>query len=220
MFTLRDVTFGYIEARPVLKDISLHVEEGQFILLQGPSGSGKSTLLHLLNGLAVPQRGEVLFKDRPLASYDATWLRRRVVYLQQTPVMLDASVRENLLLPFRFRSARGERLPTEDLLQDYLHTFLLGEISLEANARELSVGQKQRLALIRALLLAPEALLLDEPTASLDRESREIVEARAEALNAEQGVTVIMISHTDYVPRLVKPRVLVLEHGTLREVAA
>lgn len=88
---------------------------------------------------------------------------------------------------------------------------------MEDRAQSLSVGQKQRLALIRALLLKPELLLLDEPTASLDRSSREIVEEKAETLNLEEGVGVVMVSHTDYIPKRVKPRVLVLKDGRVKE---
>ncbi len=219
MFALRKVTLGYFDGEPIVRDVDLVIEKGDYILLKGPSGSGKSTFLRLLNGLVAPQSGEVLLQGQLLTSYDPPALRRRIVYLQQSPVMLDASVRDNLCLAFRFRSARGATAPDDETLKEYLHGFRLDGVSLEGNARNLSVGQKQRLALIRALLLKPEALLLDEPTASLDPESREVVEQRVEALHIEEGVVIVMVSHTDYYPKRAKPRVLILENGSLREVA-
>lgn len=217
-FTLEDVSFGYRPDHPILHHVYLSLAEGEFVLLQGPSGSGKSTLLRLLNRLLVPQAGEIFFHRQPLASYDPVRLRRRVSYLQQTPVMIEASVRENLLLPFFFKSARHSPVPSDHLLQEYLRAFLLEGVSLEDNARQLSLGQQQRLALIRSLLLRPEVLLLDEPTASLDPVSRQVVEERAEALNLEEGVTVIMISHAAYAPRRIHPRVLRLQEQRLKEV--
>lgn len=217
MFELKDVAFGYAPGSLLFENINLHIRKNDFILLKGPSGAGKSSFLRLLNNLEVPLKGEILFNGKPLTSYESTALRRRVVYLQQIPIMLDTTVRENLLLPFRFASARGLVGPPDKVMEDQLRAFLLDGVSLNKNAAELSVGQKQRLALIRAVLLKPEALLLDEPTASLDHESRAVVEQHVERLN-QAGITVIMVNHTDYIPQRVEPRVLVLQNGAMTEV--
>lgn len=217
MFELSKVTFGYSERETVIEDADLRIAKEDFVLLKGPSGSGKTTFLRLLNGLVAPRKGEIFFEGKPLTAYDITLLRRRVVYLQQTPVMLDATVRQNLHLPFSFKSAGKTKVPGDDELRNYLKAFLLEEVSLEDNAQNLSVGQKQRLALIRALLLKPELLLLDEPAAALDRASRQIVEERVQALNLEEGVGILMVSHADWVPLRVKLRVLQLEKGCLKE---
>lgn len=216
-FELRGITFGYPGKNTLFHHLNLHIGTGDFILLRGPSGSGKSTFLRLLNRLIVPQEGEIFYKDKPLSQYDVTVLRRRVIYLQQLPIMLDATVRENLLLPFTFKSSGRMNPPNGEVLKDFLQAFRLSEVTLEDNAQNLSVGQKQRLVLIRALLLDPEVLLLDEPTASLDRHSREVVEEKVEALNVHEGVGIIMVSHTDYVPQKVKPRILVLKDGRVEE---
>lgn len=155
-----------------------------------------------------------------MAGYDPTRLRRRVVYLQQTPVLADASVRDNLLLPFRFRSADGVAAPTDTVLEKMMADFGLDGFGLEKAAGHLSVGQKLRLALIRVLLLKPEALLLDEPTSALDPESRGLVEERLESLNRDQGATVFLVTHTDYAPACVRARRLWLDGSTIREIAA
>ena len=99
VFELRKVTFGYSKQVLIIKDVDLKIARGDFILLKGSSGSGKTTFLRLLNGLIVPLKGEILFEGKPLGAHDLTLMRRRVVYLQQTPVMLNATVRENLQLP-------------------------------------------------------------------------------------------------------------------------
>lgn len=219
MFNLQGVGFSYTPDRPLLRDVNLVLSTGDFVLLRGSSGSGKSTLLRLLNGLLVPQTGMVQFQGQPLTNYDAPWLRRRVVYLQQVPVMQDAPVRDNLLLPFQFKSSRTLPQPSDSELQDKLKGLLLDGVKLEHNSRELSVGQQHRLALLRAMLLQPEALLLDETTASLDQQSREVVESQVEKLNRELGVTIVMISHTGYLPRFEHWRCLALSQGVLEEVA-
>lgn len=217
MFELKNVGFGYKSHNLLFENVNLSIRRNEFIILKGPSGSGKSTFLHLLNALELPVRGKIIFKGKAISEYESTRLRRRVVYMHQIPVMLDESVRENLLLAFGFTSAAGCKKPQDEILDGYLHKFLLDGVSLDDNALNLSVGQKQRLALIRAVLLKPEVLLLDEPTASLDPESRQIVEERLETLNVNEGVTIVMVNHTDYFPKGLEPRILVLEKGCLTE---
>jgi putative ABC transport system ATP-binding protein len=204
----RGVTFGYGAREPVLGGdggLDLAVAPGAFVLVEGPSGSGKSTLLRLFARLETPASGQVRFRGRPLDQWDPPELRRRVVLLQQTPALVDGSVRENLLLPFSFRANADRTPPGDEELAGRLHDFLLSGVGLEDDALALSVGQRQRLALIRALLLRPEALLMDEPTSALDPESAQVVEQRAEALNLERGLTVVMVSHRGYGPQRVSP---------------
>jgi len=152
-----------------------------------------------------------------LVAHDLTLLRRRVVYLQQIPVMLNATVKENLRLPFSFKSADRSKIPDDEEIRKYFKVFLLEGVSPEDNAQNLSVGQKQRLALIRALLLKPEMLLLDEPTSSLDQESRLIVEKQVQVLNSKERIGIVMVSHTEQNVQHIKPRVLCLERGVLKE---
>jgi putative ABC transport system ATP-binding protein len=218
---LRDVALGYGEDAPLHRNISLVVGRGGFILIEGPSGSGKSSLLRLMNRLQEPTGGEILLDDRPIRDYDVTSLRRRIGYVQQTPVMLEGSVADNLILPFRFRSARQRTSPDRDRLRALMDELLLHDVELSGQATQLSVGQKQRVALIRAVLTEPEILLCDEPSSALDPESRDIVQASLERLNVERQMTLIVVTHFDFHPKRVSPqRYRLTRRDGLREAPA
>lgn len=201
------LSFGYGPDQVLFRDVSLNIRSGGFHLIQGPSGSGKSTLLRLINRLEEPTGGRILFRDRPLTEFPPPVLRRTILYIQQTPTLIDASIRDNLMLPFTFRHNADLNRPDEARLIGLLNEFLLGDISLNASALALSVGQQQRLCFIRGLLLAPELLLLDEPTSALDDESARVVESAAEGLNVDKGLAVVMVSHRAFNPRTTRPTV-------------
>lgn len=189
------VSFAYPHKSPVLADISLIFPAGGYFWLRGASGSGKSTFLRLLCRLLEPSRGRITLNGQPVTAIDPPSLRRQVVYLQQTPVVLDLSVQENLLLPFSFKMNQGAPRPEARVLSLKLQECLLQGVTLETAAASLSVGQKQRLCLLRAMLLRPAVLLLDEPAAALDKESAGVVLDMVRGLHQEQGTTVIMVAH-------------------------
>ncbi|MFP4474288.1 MAG: ATP-binding cassette domain-containing protein [Desulfatibacillaceae bacterium] len=211
----RNVTFSHPDGAPVFKGLTASFPAGGFILLKGPSGAGKSTFLRLLNRMARPSAGEVRLFGTPLADIPPPELRVRVIYLQQTPTLVAASVRENLLLPFSLAANRDRKTPDDERLSRMLSGFLLDTVRLDAPAKELSVGQKQRLCLIRAMLLDPRVLLLDEPTSALDPASREVVENAAESLCLDRGMTVFMVSHAEFTPKRVDPLLARVSGGTL-----
>lgn len=193
----RRVRFAHPDGPDLFADFDLAVEAGGYYAVRGPSGAGKSTLLRLLCRLEEPVSGEILFQGRPLAEYAPPGLRRTVCLIQQTPQVLPISVRENLLLPFTLAANASLPQPDDQDLLARLHGFRLADVALTAQAASLSVGQRQRLCLIRALLLGPKALLLDEPTSALDPESAAVVMAEIARVNAEEGVTVIMVTHAE-----------------------
>lgn len=197
--TLQGVSFAYENGPTILKDASLTIDAGTYALVRGPSGAGKSTLLRLLCRLEEPQAGTILFQGTPCEEMAPADMRRSVAYVQQMPTLLEGSVRDNLLLPFSFKSNERLTPPTDADLESYLGSFLLDCIALETRADTLSVGQSQRVCLIRSLLLDPEVILMDEPTASLDIESAKVVLDKAKELSGG-GMTVIMISHSEITP--------------------
>jgi len=184
-----------------LRDVQLTVPTGAFVRIVGPSGSGKSTLLRLASRLEEPGSGTICFAGMPLGDYAPPLLRRRIGYIQQTPVVVEGSVRQNLRLPFGFVANKEQTLPVDDELREWLNRLVLAGVDLDKKAQSLSVGQRQRLCIIRSLLLRPDLLLMDEPTSALDRESREIVEEMTETLNRE-GMTILMVTHLDYAPAM------------------
>ncbi|BBO75760.1 ABC transporter ATP-binding protein [Desulfosarcina widdelii] len=209
------VTFSYPNGKVLFQDLSLELAGGSFYLVHGPSGSGKSTFLRLINRLEEPSLGQLMFEGRPLTSYNPPLLRREVLYIQQTPTSVDATVRENLLLAFSFKNNRDLTPPDDDILKSRLDNFLLNDIRLDTHASTLSVGQLQRLCFIRGLLLNPKVLLLDEPASALDEESARIVEETAERMCVESGLTVLMVSHRTFRPARVRHKVLQIVKGQI-----
>ncbi|NKB72574.1 MAG: ATP-binding cassette domain-containing protein [Candidatus Latescibacteria bacterium] len=213
---LHKVTLHYPDKPPLLDDLDFVLEEGDFALVRGDSGSGKSSLLRLCNRLQEPTAGQIRIDGKAAAELEVTQLRRRLAYVQQTPVMAPGSVQANLLYPFSFKAQRGQSAPAPDALRPMLDRFRLGDVDLKDEAGKLSVGQQQRLALVRALLTEPEVLLCDEPTSALDPHSREIVEDALEQANSERGIGVIMVSHLDFSPVRTQVKVYLLSAGRLQ----
>jgi putative ABC transport system ATP-binding protein len=218
IITFSNVSFGYAGGQPLFKGLSLAFVRGRFYLVQGPSGAGKSTLLRLMSRLEEPTAGTILFRARPLPTYAPPGLRKSVLYIHQTPTVLDGSVGDNLLLPFGFASNKDRTPPDRGQLRRLLDDFLLQDIDLEDNAQALSVGQRQRVCFIRGMLLSPQVLLLDEPASALDRESSRLVEGAAARLCQESGTTVVMVSHREFGSEGLDPTLLRVEGQGIREI--
>ncbi len=216
LLELEKVSFAYKGSRPVLAAASLGVQRGDFVMVAGPSGSGKSTFLRLLCRLEEPDSGEIRLGGKPIADIHPPRLRRSISYIRQVPALVEGSVRDNLLMPFGYKANKDLAKPDDSRITTMMNRFLLDGVSLEQEAQTLSVGQAQRLCLIRALLLDPEILLLDEPTSALDRESGQKVVACVEELNLRRGLTIIMVAHGGPLPEPGMVRNLVLKEGTLQ----
>ena len=218
LLDIEHLGFSYApEAPPLFEDLSLSVSRGDFVLVRGASGCGKSTLLRLICRLVPRGSGHILFKGVAVEDILPAELRRAVIYVAQIPVMSVGSVKHNLLFPFSFAANKGKETPSDEELSSMLERFYLQDIDLLREAGTLSVGQQQRLALMRAILLEPEILLLDEPTSSLDSESAALVFRIVERLNSEHDRTIVTVTHSDYAPSgVAKPRSFRLENAKLR----
>ena len=211
-FELRDVVQEK-QGRSVLDGLSLELPAGTSTALIGPSGAGKTSLLRLLNRLDDPVGGAVLFHGRPLQELPVRELRRRVGFVFQTPVMLAGTVADNLCLAAGLAGAELEAAGVGELLRAV-------ELPVEYAARpaaELSGGEKQRAALARALATRPEVLLLDEPTSALDPEVAERLMRTVAQLNAERGLTIVMVTHRLAEARGFTRHTVMLEAGRLIE---
>ncbi|KRN25929.1 ABC transporter ATP-binding protein [Lacticaseibacillus camelliae] len=192
LFSLDHVGFK-TENRAILKDISFTVNEGEYVTFSGPSGSGKSTLLRLLATLLTPTSGTILYRDQPQSSTPKVEYRRKVSYCFQQPSLFGDSVRDNLAFPFTLRD-----LPFDAARA----TAALKQVDLPASMldkpiKELSGGEKQRVALIRNLLFTPEVILLDEVTTGLDTATKDIVHQLIEDKNLHQGLSVLAVTHDE-----------------------
>lgn len=216
LLELRDLSFGYDQGSPPLfEDLSLVVGTGEFLIIKGASGSGKSTLLRLICRLNTPRSGSILFKGRNTADISPSRLRSAITYVAQIPQMIDGSIRDNLLLSFTFAQSRHKPAPDDATLVRMLEAFYLHGVGLEQSASKLSVGQKQRLSIMRAILTGPDVLLLDEPTSALDAESAGMVFSIIERLNTEEGKTLIIVTHSDYSPAVPRVRKCIFRNGNL-----
>lgn len=216
VLSLRDVAVS-AGGVALLHEISLELGPGEMVALRGPSGAGKSTLLRAVAGLVDPTAGDVALEGRSAAEVGWPAFRRRVVLVDQESVVLPGTVRDNLARPFAYRSSPGA-FP-EARARELLDRILLGADRLPQEARSLSVGQRQRLALARALLLDPAVLLLDEPTSALDAEAAQAVEALL-IETAAAGVAALIVTHGQEQARRLCVRTLDLApHRAVREAA-
>lgn len=215
IFEFKRVSFTWPGGRVILENQDFAVPGGTFVIVGGPSGSGKSTLLKMMNRLESPQSGEIRYRGIGLEAWDPPQLRGQVIYLQQAPVPHALSVRDSLLFPFSFKINREKTAPCDGEITALLAKLNLGDIKLRDACSILSGGQRQRMDFLRALLLSPDVLLLDEPTASLDRESRGIVETMAVEY-CQKGNTVIMITHDDFFPEQVPAMGLNIADGRVK----
>ncbi len=194
--------------------LDLEVSASEVVVIRGHSGSGKSTLLAMLAGMLLPTSGRVLLGGDDLYALDEAALSRlrneRIgVIPQGNSALRSLSVLENVMLPSMIRGGGATRVRAEELLEE------LGIAQLaDSSPQELSGGELRRAAVARALLLGPETVLADEPTAGLDtKNSRIVLEVIRRA--ADAGAAVLLVSHEEEA-QSVADRVLTMEDGVLR----
>ena len=199
-----------------LDNVSLTIDEGDFVALMGPSGSGKTTLLNLLGGLDTPTSGEVIVCGQELGGLSsrelARWRSDHVAYIFQAYNLLPVlTAYQNVELPLTLSPlSRAER-------REHVETALrIVGLSERMNHRpdELSGGQEQRVAIARALASDPKLLLADEPTGDLDAHSAQEIMDLLTTLNKEHGKTIIVVTHDPKVAHTAR-RQLHLEKGLL-----
>ena len=190
-----------------LSDVTMTIPASGITTLVGPSGSGKSTLLRLCNRLEVPTAGRITYRGAPLAELDPLQLRRQVGMVFQKPVLFPGTVRDNLV------EANGVSASSD--LEAVLSRVALEDDFLDRNADLLSGGEAQRVCLARALMASPQALLMDEPTSSLDGAAARRLEELAQALVSD-GIPVVWVSHDLAQMRRIADRVGLVMNGSIR----
>ncbi|QQP70002.1 ATP-binding cassette domain-containing protein [Carnobacterium sp. CS13] len=175
----------------ILNDINLSIEEGEFVTITGPSGSGKSTLLKIMASMISQTAGSIDYQGKRLEEYDPIAYRKEVSYCFQTAVLFGKTVQENLSFPYEIRQ---EPFNSEKAAA-YLMKVGLNKTYLTKNINDLSGGEKQRIALVRNLLITPKVLLLDEVTSALDAENQLIIRQLIRKMNQTEGITVLWVTH-------------------------
>jgi tungstate transport system ATP-binding protein len=196
--------------RTVLDILRLEIARGETLGIVGPSGAGKSTLLRLLQGLERPTEGTVQVDGAPLPFPVPLPVSRRITTVFQRPLMLDRSVRDNVLFGLRLRGRKDG-----SAIGPLLERLALGHLA-GASARKLSGGEIQRVALARAMAVDPDVLLLDEPAANLDPSHV----ARVETLIREaqsRGTTIVLVTHNTHEARRLAHTTLLLMDGVVIE---
>jgi putative ABC transport system ATP-binding protein len=183
----------------ILKDISLTINQGEFVSIMGPSGSGKSTLLHIIGMLDEPSEGEYYFLDQPvhkLKEKQRTQLyKEQIGFVFQAYHLIDElTVYENIETPLIYHNVKGSE--RKAIVSDMLDRFnIVGKKDLFPS--QLSGGQQQIVGIARALVARPKVLLADEPTGNLNSKQGEEIMELFDKLNKEEGVTIIQVTHSE-----------------------
>ena len=216
LYHIKDLRKCY-EERCILQLQHLEIFRGEILGLVGPSGAGKSSLLRMLNFLEPPTEGTIEFEgftyrsglEAPLE------IRRRVTTVFQRPVLLNRSVWDNVAFGLELRGNRDAKSE----IQSALEKVGLANLARQ-RARTLSGGEAQRVALARALVLKPDILLMDEPTANLDPANVAIIEQIAADLNKDSGTTLVLVTHNIFQAKRLAHRVAFIYEGQLIELGS
>jgi osmoprotectant transport system ATP-binding protein len=203
---------------PVLRDVSLSVEEGETVMLLGRSGSGKTTLLKTVNGLVQPDSGEVLFEGSAVSAHDPIRLRRRMGYvIQDAGLFPHWTVEANIGLVPRLENWPPSHI--EERTRELLAAVGLPETLRRRYPRQLSGGQRQRVGIARALAADPPLLLLDEPFGALDPITRFDLQRQFLQLRHTGRQSALFVTHDVREALMLGTRVALLKDGAIDVLA-
>ncbi len=206
------------QKREVLIELDLNIEKGETIAIIGPSGSGKSTLLNIIGSLDLPNSGKVLFRGNNVCAFaekEQTEYRNQSVgfIFQAHHLLPQLNLLENVLLPLLPVKDKNKKTHAKNRALELLEYVGLSQ-NMNQKPGELSGGECQRTAVVRALMNEPELILADEPTGSLDEKNAEQITDLLCEINQRYGVSVIMVTHSEKLARKMQ-KVYRLELGKL-----
>lgn len=203
----------------ILDNVSFDANEGRITAIVGPSGGGKSSLIRLINRLDDPTTGRILLDSKNIAELEPLLLRQRVMMVLQRPFMFPGSVLHNLQLPSFYRRKTLPQ-PGSPEVRDVLELARLTPDLLEREARSLSVGQQQRVSIARAVIAAPDVLLLDEPTSALDRPTGDQLATTLQEICLARQLTVLLVTHDLRLAGRIADDLIYMEAGRVRETGS
>lgn len=204
--------------RYLLKDISFRLMEGDRLALIGASGSGKTSLLRLMNRLIDPSEGDIFYGDRALKTYPVVELRQSMPVVFQEPRLLGMSVRDAIAYPLTLRKLKPEVI--KQRLEKWLERLRIPDEWLTRTDVQLSVGQKQMVAIARALISEPSLLILDEPTSALDVGRRSHLTETLIHYSQTTTCTMVMVSHDLEIAQAFSTKLLHLTNGHISQYSA
>jgi tungstate transport system ATP-binding protein len=211
LLALKDLLVQYGEV-PVLRISELAVHAGEILAIIGPNGAGKSTLLRVMGLLQRPARGAIYFRGEQVTRNHALAFRRCMASVFQAPLLLNASVYDNVALGLRLRGL--DRRTVAQRVEPWLERLNIAHLR-KRQVRSLSGGEAQRTSLARALALDPSLLLLDEPFSALDPPSREALLLELEFILRDTGMTAVFVTHERGEALMLGDRVVVLFGGEI-----
>jgi len=212
---LSNVTMSFGD-RILFENFSLVINQNEIVGLTGGSGSGKSTILRIVVDLLTPESesGNIVVLGKPISDWDPQELRRNVILVPQESQMFSGTVRDNLVWGL---SKLGESID-DDSLNEILSEVKLDSLKLDDDAFNLSGGEKQRIAIARALVMNPAALLLDEPTASLDEEAALAVENVLSDVTRKRQIGILIVTHNKEQAHRFTSRIIEMENNHQEDV--
>ena len=214
LFALEAVTLATPGGGRILDSVTLQGNVGEFIALLGPSGAGKTSLFKLMNRLKTATSGQLSFAGQPIAAIAVQTLRRQVMLVGQSSRLLGMTVRQALHYPLALQGCSPPE--RESRVQEWIERLQIPEAWLEQTELELSGGQRQQVAIARALATHPQLLLLDEPTSALDLGAATRILTVIRELVRDQQLSVIMSNHQLDLAQTYCDRILYLEQGQLK----
>ena len=216
MIRLEHVTksFGRYKA---LDDVSIVVEEGEFLTVIGRSGCGKTTMLRMINGLQKPDSGKVYAAGEDVGEADLIRLRRKIGYVIQNKGLFPHMTVDKNIIYVPVISGQKDKRQNRKLAEELIGLGGLEREMLDRYPEELSGGQQQRVGIARALASRPKLLLMDEPFGALDEITKRAMQNELLALQKKLGMTVVFITHDIREAMKLGDRVLVMEQGKIAQ---
>jgi len=194
LIEILNVTKSWGIDNQAIRNVSLSIDQGDFVTIIGPSGCGKTTLLRLINGMTDYDSGKIRVFDNDISEWDKVKLRRRIGYVIQSGALFPhLTVRQNI--QFVMNIAGSEKELQEKRVSELALIMGFSNSQLEEYPENLSGGQQQRVGVARALALNPEIILMDEPFGALDNITRKNLQAEMKQLHADLKMTVLMVTH-------------------------
>lgn len=214
----RDIKKSYSD-KTILDKFNLVIEKGEFVTVIGRSGCGKTTILKMINGLVIPDQGEVVVEGKNILDEDLIELRRNIGYAIQGSVLFPHMTVEKNISYVPNLLNRKDKIKTKNAVEKWMKIVGLDEELMKRYPDELSGGQQQRVGIARALAASPEILLMDEPFGAVDEITRGQLQDEILRIYKQTGITIIFVTHDISEAFKLATKVLVMDNGNIEQYA-